>query len=111
MRPVRLHGGVVSAKTTHTAMIESGKIAVTTTSTTTETATIEQLKNALWLRRTPAAMLASALHGGHAAGFAIAMSDLKTSEIEAAYIAADPAGAAKAKAEYEAFLAEARASR
>ncbi len=98
---------------TKTYAVTDGKIIATETPKTPTTAqvTVAQLKNALWLRRTPSAMLASAFHGGQAVGFDLAMSDVKTSEIEQAYAAADPAGAAKARAEYDQFLAEAKAER
>lgn len=41
----------------------------------------EQLENAIWLRENKAGLIASALHGGQAKGFHIAISDIPTTDI------------------------------
>lgn len=65
------------------ATLKDGKIVLTTSKPATE----RELENAIWLRQNRAGLMASALHGGKADGFHIAISDIKTEDIQAALTA------------------------
>ncbi len=71
-------------KETSVHLKEDGEIIITETETTTWEAAIDELENAVWLRETPAGLIASALHGGRAKGFHIAISDISTANIRTA---------------------------
>jgi hypothetical protein len=43
----------------------------------------DELWNAIWLREHPATIIASAMHGGHAKGYALAVSHVSTDAIRA----------------------------
>jgi hypothetical protein len=79
-------------------MLDGEQIKMMRVTVETWTATRAQLENALWLRRVRSGLLASALHGGNAKGFDIAIDPLiSTRDIERALVAVggDPSEIAK----------------
>ncbi|OGF53162.1 MAG: hypothetical protein A2Z21_10560 [Candidatus Fraserbacteria bacterium RBG_16_55_9] len=91
-----------------TAVLTDGSISLTST----VLARPEDLKRALYLRRVRSCMVVAMLGGGdNGPGWDLAMSDLPTEAISAAYAKVDPIGAAQEEKRHAEFLEEGRRER